>query len=82
MKNYIILTLASVFSGILSATLVALLLLFNVILPFQKAAVDRGFATWEVTNNAIGTTKFTWNELAQGLHRANPDVLTQNEKPL
>lgn len=30
--------------------------------PFKKAAVDKGFASWQVTDNATGQTRFTWNE--------------------
>ena len=64
-------------TAIASSTLTILVGIFcaivYIIQPFQKDAVDRGFATWEVTNNATGSTKFTWNEFATTLHPENPD---------
>jgi hypothetical protein len=51
--------------------------------PFTKEAVDRGFATWEVVDNATGKTKFAWNEFAQALHPDNPDMFfAELDKPL
>lgn len=54
-----------------------------IIQPFNKEAVDRGFATWEVVDNSTGQTKFTWNEFATALHPSNPNNLfAEIEKPL
>lgn len=76
-------TFIALFSSALTATAAVVLGLLFVVQPFQKAAVDRGFATWEVTDNATGTTRFVWNEKAQALlHDANPDIFEQVDNPL
>ncbi len=60
MKQYIILTVTALASSIATALVGSVAVLLYVIQPFQKEAVDRGFALWEVTNNATGSTKFHW----------------------
>lgn len=85
MKNYIVIGITALSSSLLTVALGSIIVILYVVMPFQKAAVDKGFATWEVTNNATGSTKFTWNEAVAGLHRPNPDtqdLFSQNEKPL
>jgi hypothetical protein len=73
----------AVSSSILTLLIGLVCMLVYVIQPFQKEAVDRGFANWEVVDNATGKTKFAWNEFAQALHPDNPaNFLTQIEKPL
>ena len=85
MKQYILLL---IYTAIASSTLTLAIASVGVILyivqPFQKTAVDRGFATWEVVNNATGKTVFTWAEgVAQGgLHAPNPDILASLEQPI
>jgi hypothetical protein len=73
----------SIFSSMLTLLVGMIFVLFYIIQPFQKEAVDRGFATWEVTDNATGSTKFTWNEFAQALHPDNPNNFFEEiEAPL
>lgn len=83
MNKYIYTIAVAVGSSIMTIITCALLALFFIVQPFQKEAVDRGFATWEVTDNATGSTKFTWNEFAQALHPDNPDLfLPELDQPL
>jgi len=44
----------------MTASLLVVCGFIYIIQPFQKDAVDKGFAIWEVTNNATGQTKFQW----------------------
>jgi hypothetical protein len=60
MKQYIILTVTAMTSSIITALLGSVAVVLYVIQPFQKEAVDRGFALWEVTNTATGRTQFHW----------------------
>lgn len=70
-------------SSVLTLTIGSLAVIFYVIQPFNKEAVDRGFATWEVIDNSTGRTKFAWNEFAQAMHPDNPDIfLAEIEQPL
>jgi len=87
MKNtteQLILVIGVAVSSSILTTLVGTVCVFlYVIQPFQKQAVDLGFATWEVTDNATGKTKFMWNEFAQAMHPDNPDnFFAQIEEPL
>jgi len=79
-KNEII--YASVASWFLGAVIVALLFIFLHLQPMRKEAVDRGFATWFVTDNATGQTEFRWNEVDQTVHAANPDMFDKIAEPL
>lgn len=82
-QQLILITGTAIGSSMLTLTLGALAMVFYVVQPFHKEAVDRGFATWEVTDNATGSTKFTWNEFATALHPANPDqMFAEIEEPL
>jgi hypothetical protein len=70
-------------SSLLTLLLGAVAVHFYIIQPFNKEAVDRGFATWEVTDNSTGQTKFAWNEFAQAMHPDNPaNFFSEIEKPL
>jgi hypothetical protein len=69
-------------SSILTVLVGFVCMMFYVIQPYQKEAVDRGFASWDVVDNATGSTKFSWNVLAESLHPANSDILGELEKPL
>jgi len=60
MKEYIILTVTALTSSVITALLGLVAIQIFIIQPFQKEAVDRGFALWEVTDNATGSTKFQW----------------------
>ena len=44
----------------MTAILGTIAVLLYIVQPFQKEAVDRGFAIWEVSDNATGATKFQW----------------------
>jgi hypothetical protein len=76
MKQYIILTVTALTSSIITALLGLVAIQLYVIQPFQKEAVDRGFAIWEVKNNATGSTKFHWVDYSA------QEALAQNELPL
>lgn len=52
-----------------------LVILICVIQPMKKEAVDRGFASWQVVNNATGFTVFAWNEIDATIHGANPNTI-------
>lgn len=75
MNKYTYTFLVSFTSSLMTVAVCAVFALFFIVQPFQKEAVDRGFATWEVTNNATGSTEFTWNEFAQALHPDHPELL-------
>lgn len=53
------------FTSILSIICTCIVFGFVYIFPTQKLAVDRGFAKWEVVDNAMGSTKFVWNDLQE-----------------
>ena len=76
MKKYITTAIVAITSSVLTALVGSIAVYLYIVLPFQKAAVDRGFALWEVTNNATGSTKFVWVEYSA------LEALAQNEKPL
>ena len=76
MKQYVIIIIVALTSSLMTALLGSLAVLLYIVQPFQQAAVDRGFAVWEVVNNATGATKFQWVDYSAS------DVLAQNEKPL
>jgi len=76
MKKYITIAITAIASSVLTALLGSIAVYLYIVLPFQKAAVDRGFALWEVTNNATGSTKFVWVEYSA------QEALAQNEQPL
>jgi len=76
MKQYIILTVTALTSSIITALLGSVAVLLYIIQPFQKEAIDRGFAIWEVTNNATGSTKFQWVDYTA------LEALAQAEMPL
>ena len=48
------------------------------ILPMKKAAVDLGYAHWEVVDNSTGQTKFAWNETEKEVK----EMFANLEKPL
>lgn len=52
-------------TSMLSILCTWLVFVFMYIFPTQKLAVDRGFAKWEVVDNAMGSTKFVWNDLQE-----------------
>lgn len=55
----------------------------NIVQPFHREAVDRGFASWIVTDNATGSTRFAWNEVDGTLHAANNnDLFERTAQPL
>ncbi|NDD92527.1 hypothetical protein EBZ37_10625 [bacterium] len=76
MKKYITTAIVAITSSVLTALVGSIAVYLYIVLPFQKAAVDRGFAIWEVTNNATGSTKFVWVDYSA------QEALAQNEQPL
>ena len=78
MKKYIYTIVVALTSSLLTLILASIAVCVFIIAPFNKAAVDRGFASWVVTNNATGSTKFAWNEPAS----VEEDFFAQIEKPL
>jgi len=78
MKKYIYTIAVALTSSLLTLITASVAVCVFIIAPFNKAAVDRGFATWVVTNNATGSTKFAWNEPAS----VEENFFAQIEKPL
>jgi putative Mn2+ efflux pump MntP len=76
MKKYISHFITALISSVMTASLLVVCGFIYIIQPFQKDAVDRGFAIWEVTNNATGQTKFQWVDYSAA------EALAQNEQPL
>jgi hypothetical protein len=76
MNKYIILTVTALTSSIVTALLGSIAVLLYIIQPFRKEAIDKGFAIWEVTNNATGWTKFQWVDYSA------QEALAQVEMPL
>jgi len=78
MKKYIYTIVVALTSSLLTLILASVAVCVFIIAPFNKAAVDRGFASWIVTNTATGATKFAWNEPAS----VEENFFAQIEKPL
>tara|TARA_R110000868_G_scaffold103681_6_gene285353 strand:+ start:525 stop:770 length:246 start_codon:yes stop_codon:yes gene_type:complete len=76
LTNILAIAIAAFTSSVLTALLGFIAVYVYIILPFQKDAVDKGFAVWEVTDNATGSTQFQWVEYSA------LEALAQNEKPL
>lgn len=76
MKQNIIILTAALTSSITTAILLTIYGIVYVIQPMQKEAVDKGFAVWEVTNNATGSTQFMWVEYSAA------EALAQIDQPL
>jgi hypothetical protein len=76
MNKYIILTVTALTSSIVTALLGSIAVLLYIIQPFRKEAIDKGFAIWEVTDNATGSTKFQWVDYSA------QEALAQVELPL
>ena len=83
MKKYIYTIAVALSSSVVTLLLGAIAVCLYIVEPFHKEAVDRGFASWEVIDNATGKTKFAWNEFAQALHPENPNkIFDEIEKPI
>jgi hypothetical protein len=76
MKQHINTAIIAIISSAITALLGLVAVQLYVLQPFQKEAVDRGFAIWEVTNNATGSTKFQWVDYSA------QEALAQTELPL
>lgn len=61
MKTYEVI-LISILSSMLTLIVTLLSVQIFMFAPFKKEAVDKGFASWQVIDNATGQTRFTWNE--------------------
>lgn len=72
-KNTIIIAITAITSSLLSLLIAGVCVMLYVLQPFQKEAVDRGFASWVVTNTSNGATEFQWGE---------SDLFYQLDKPL
>jgi hypothetical protein len=85
MKKYIHIIVVALTSSLLTLILASIAVCVFIIAPFNKAAVDRGFATWVVTNNATGSTKFAWKDpllAAKDAYAMEDQMLNQMEEPL
>ena len=76
LTNILTITITAFTSSVLTALVGFLAVHFYLIQPFQKDAVDRGFAIWEVTDNATGETEFQWVDYSAA------EALAENEQPL
>jgi len=76
MKQYINTAIIALTSSAITILLGLVAVQLYVIQPFQKEAIDRGFALWEVTDNATGSTKFQWVDYSA------LEALAQVELPL
>jgi hypothetical protein len=82
-NNILIISATALSSSLLTAALGYFAVVFYIVQPFHKQAVDQGFAAWEVVDTANGTTKFIWNDnVGPALHKTNPDIFEQISKPL
>lgn len=72
-KNILIITATAIASSMLSLSIAGVCVVLYIVQPFQKEAVERGFASWEVTNTSNGNTEFRWG---------TEDIFTQLEQPL
>ena len=77
LKHIGIITAAALMASATTAIAGYFYVLFYVVQPFQKEAVDKDYASWIVINNATGETEFQWNDYVAELA-----VVDQNEKPL
>ena len=82
MNKHIHTAMVAIFSSGLTFLATAALTVIFIIQPFQKQAVDKGFASWNVVDNATGKTEFAWNEIDQTVHKANPDMFDKIAEPL
>ena len=78
MKKYTYTIAVALMSSLVTTLVCSLAAILFVLQPLQKQAIERGFASWVVTNNATGATKFAWNEPAS----VEEDFFAQIEKPL
>lgn len=74
LNQILIIAIAAFTSSALTAATGYFYVLFFVVQPFQKEAVDNGFATWEVVDNANGATKFAWYLNASVVHNTLDDI--------
>ena len=85
MKKYIYTIGVALASSLLTLILASVAVYVFIMLPFNKEAVDRGFASWVVTNTATGSTKFAWKDplvAAKDAYAMEDEMLNQIEEPL
>ena len=85
MKKYIYTIVVALTSSLLTLILASIAVCVFIIMPFNKEAVDRGFASWVVTNTATGSTKFAWKDplvAAKDAYDMEDSLLNQIEEPL
>ncbi len=80
MKKYTYTIGVALLSSFFTLVVCGIAAIFLIVQPFHKEAVERGFANWEVINNATGATRFTWNEFAYAVHPDN--ILDEIEQPI
>lgn len=78
MKKYIHIIVVALTSSLLTLILASVAVYVFIMLPFNKEAVDRGFANWVVTNTATGSTKFAWKDPAV----VEENIFDQIDEPL
>jgi hypothetical protein len=85
MKKYIHTIGVALASSLLTLILASVAVCVFIVMPFNKEAVDRGFASWVVTNTATGSTKFAWKDplvAAKDAYAMEDEMLNQIEEPL
>jgi len=85
LNNIITSAAVAAFSSLLTLSIAAVAVEYYITRPFQKEAVELGYAQWNITDNSSGSTDFGWiiDPTGSGLHRPNPDnMFTQIEKDL
>lgn len=70
----LIIAAAALLSSVLTAGVGYLYVKLYIVQPFQKEAVDNGFATWEIVDNATGATEFAWYLNADVVHNTLNNV--------
>ena len=78
MKKYIYTIAVALMSSLLTLLLASVAVCVFIVMPFNKEAVDRGFASWVVTNTATGSTKFAWKDPAV----VEENIFDQIDEPL
>lgn len=74
LNQILVVTFTAIASSVLTLGAGYLYVVFYIVQPFQKEAVDNGFATWEVVDNANGSTEFQWYLNASVVHNTLDNI--------